>query len=317
MRVAVLRAVGSPLSLEDWPDPTPAGDEVVVRIAGAGVCHTDVHVQDGLLEVPLPLVLGHEIAGVAEPHGPVLVFGSWGDGTCAFCARGDDPLCPAAAEPGLARHGGYAEALVVPSARFLVPLAGLDPVRAAPLADAGVTPYRAVRRAQPWLADGGLAVVLGTGGLGQFAVQYLKRLPAVRVVAVDSSADKRWIARDLGADDVAAPDDELPRARVVVDIVGSNESLAQAARTVERGGLVVQVGESGGRLPFGFAADVPWEATFTTSVWGSLRDLRAVVELAQAGEVRWHVEAVPLDRADEALDRVRRGDVAGRLVLTP
>lgn len=317
MRVAVLRAVGSPLSLEDWPDPTPAGDEVVVRIAGAGVCHTDVHVQDGLLEVPLPLVLGHEIAGVAEPHGPVLVFGSWGDGTCAFCARGDDPLCPAAAEPGLARHGGYAEALVVPSARFLVPLAGLDPVRAAPLADAGVTPYRAVRRAQPWLADGGLAVVLGTGGLGQFAVQYLKRLPAVRVVAVDSSADKRSIARDLGADDVAAPDDELPRARVVVDIVGSDESLAQAARTVERGGLVVQVGEAGGRLPFGFAADVPWEATFTTSVWGSLRDLRAVVELAQAGEVRWHVEAVPLDRADEALDRVRRGDVAGRLVLTP
>jgi D-arabinose 1-dehydrogenase-like Zn-dependent alcohol dehydrogenase len=93
VRVAVLRAVGSPLSLEDWPDPTPAGDEVVVRIAGAGVCHTDVHVQDGLLEVPLPLVLGHEIAGVAEPHGPVLVFGSWGDGTCAFCARGDDPLC--------------------------------------------------------------------------------------------------------------------------------------------------------------------------------------------------------------------------------
>ncbi len=107
------------------------------------------------------------------------------------------------------------------------------------------------------------------------------------------------------------------RARVVVDIVGSDESLAQAARSVERGGLVVQVGEAGGRLPFGFGTDVPWEATFTTSVWGSLRDLRAVVELAQADELRWHVEAVPLDRADEALDRVRQGDVEGRLVLTP
>jgi D-arabinose 1-dehydrogenase-like Zn-dependent alcohol dehydrogenase len=127
-----------PLSHEDGPDPTPAGDEVVVRVGGARVCHTDVHIQEGLLDVPLPLVLGHEIAGVAEGHGPVLVFESWGDGTRAFCARGDDPLRRAAAEPGLARHGGYAEAVIVPSARFLVPLAGLVPVRPAPLADAGV-----------------------------------------------------------------------------------------------------------------------------------------------------------------------------------
>jgi propanol-preferring alcohol dehydrogenase len=101
------------------------------------------------------------------------------------------------------------------------------------------------------------------------------------------------------------------------DIVGSDVSLARAARTVERGGLVVQVGEAGGRVPFGFAADVPWEATFTTSVWGSLRELRAVVELAQAHELCWDVDAVPLEGANAALDRVRRGEVAGRLVLTP
>jgi alcohol dehydrogenase, propanol-preferring len=318
MRVAVLREVGRPLAIEDWPSPVPRGDEVLVRVAGAGVCHTDVHIQDGLMEVPLPLVLGHEIAGTADGYGPVVVGGSWGDGTCPLCRRGDDPLCPAAAEPGLARHGGYAEAVVVPSPRFLVPLTSrLDPVRAAPLADAGVTPYRAVRRATPWLAAGGVAVVLGCGGLGQFGVQYLARLPGVRVVAVDPVPGKRALALDLGADDVAHPDDDLPPARAVIDFVGSDDSLARAARTVERGGLVVMVGEAGGRLSVGTGTDVPWEATFTTSVLGSLQDLREVVALAEAGELGWSVETLPLDRADEALARVRRGDVAGRLVLTP
>jgi alcohol dehydrogenase, propanol-preferring len=286
-------------------------------VAGAGVCRSDVHIQDGSMPVPLPLVLGHEIAGVAEGHGPVVVCGSWSDGTCPLCRRGDDPLCPAAAEPGLARHGGYAEAVLVPSPRFLVPLGALDPVRAAPLADAGVTSYRAVRRARPWLADGGTAVVLGCGGLGQFGVQHLARLPAVRVVAVDPSPAKRDIALELGAHAAAKPGDDLPPARVVIDFVGSDDSLAEAARTVARGGLVVAVGEAGGRLTVGPGTDVPWEATVTTSVWGSLRELREVVDLAQAGQLRWSVETLPLDQADLALDRVRRGDVAGRLVLTP
>jgi alcohol dehydrogenase, propanol-preferring len=315
--VAVLRSVGSPLAIEDWPEPVPRGDEVLVRVAGAGVCRSDVHIQDGAMEVPLPLVLGHEIAGTADGYGPVLVCGSWGDGTCPLCRRGDDPLCPAAAEPVLARHGGYAEAVLVPSPRFLVPLGGLDPVWAAPLADAGVTSYRAVRRAGPWLAEGGTAVVLGCGGLGQFGVQHLARCPGVRVVAVDPSPVKRDLALGLGADSVAEPSDDLPPARVVIDFVGSDASLAQAAQTVERGGLVVAVGEAGGRLAVGPGTDVPWEATVTTSVWGSLRELREVVELAQAGQLRSTVETLPLDQADHALDRVRRGEVAGRLVLTP
>lgn len=317
MRVAVLRSVGSPLSIEDWPEPVPRGDEVLVRVAGAGVCRSDVHIQDGSMEVPLPLVLGHEIAGTADGYGPVVVCGSWGDGTCPLCRRGDDPLCPAAAEPGLARHGGYAEAVLVPSPRFLVPLGGLDPVRAAPLADAGVTSYRAVRRARPWLAEDGTAVVLGCGGLGQFGVQHLARLPGVRVVAVDPSPDKRALALGLGAQAAAEPGDDLPPAQVVIDFVGSDGSLAQAARTVSRGGLVVAVGEAGGRLAVGPGTDVPWEATVTTSVWGSRRELQDVVALAQAGELRSSVETLPLDQADDALDRVRRGDVAGRLVLTP
>ena len=319
MNAAVLQRVGVPLRLEDRPLPQPRGEEVLVRVRGAGVCHSDLHMIDGLIPgLPLPRVLGHEIAGVAEGLGAVLVYASWGDGTCRWCRRGEEQLCARAAEPGWVRDGGYAEALVVPSKRYLLPLGDLDPVRAAPLADAGVTAYRAVRRLQPWLAGDGTAVVLGAGGLGQFAIQFLRHAGDARVVAVDPDQAKRDQARLLGADQTAAAGADLePGAAVaVLDLVGSDATLAEAARLVRPTGVVMVVGEAGGRLPFGFGA-VPNEAHLTTSVWGSYRDLVAVVELARAGTLRWEVEALPLHRVNEALERLRHGRVRGRLVLTP
>jgi propanol-preferring alcohol dehydrogenase len=325
MNAAVLRRVGAPLRLEDRPPPQPRGEEVLVRVRGAGVCHSDLHMIDGLIPgLPLPRVLGHEIAGEADRLGPVLVYASWGDGTCRWCQRGEEQLCARVAEPGWARDGGYAEAVLVPSRRYLLPLGDLDPVRAAPLADAGVTAYRAVRRAQPWLAGGGTVVVLGAGGLGQFAIQFLRRagdqrrVGEARVVAVDPDPAKQDQARRLGADDTASAGGDLEpgAAAAVLDLVGSDVTLAEAARLVRPTGVVMVVGEVGGRLPFGFGA-VPHEAHLTTSVWGSRRDLAAVVELARAGNLRWEVEALPLDRVNEALERLRHGRVQGRLVLTP
>jgi len=319
VNAAVLQRVGVPLRLEDRPLPQPRGEEVLVRVRGAGVCHSDLHMIDGLIPgLPLPRVLGHEIAGVAEGLGAVLVYASWGDGTCRWCRRGEEQLCARAAEPGWVRHGGYAEAVVVPSKRYLLPLGDLDPVRAAPLADAGVTAYRAVRRVLPWLAGGGTAVVLGAGGLGQFAIQFLRHAGDARVVAVDPDQAKRDQARLLGADQTAAAGADLePGAAVaVLDLVGSDATLAEAARLVRPTGVVMVVGEAGGRLPFGFGA-VPNEAHLTTSLWGSYRDLVAVVELARAGTLRWEVEALPLHRVNEALERLRNGRVRGRLVLTP
>jgi len=319
VNAAVLRRVGAPLRLEDRPLPQPRGEEVLVRVRGAGVCHSDLHMIDGLIPgLPLPRVLGHEIAGVAEGLGAVLVYASWGDGTCRWCRRGEEQLCARAAEPGWVRDGGYAEAVVVPSKRYLLPLGDLDPVRAAPLADAGVTAYRAVRRLQPWLAGDGTAVVLGAGGLGQFAIQFLRHAGDARVVAVDPDQAKRDQARLLGADQTAAAGADLePGAAVaVLDLVGSDATLAEAARLVRPTGVVMVVGEAGGRLPFGFGA-VPNEAHLTTSLWGSYRDLVAVVELARAGTLRWEVEALPLHRVNEALERLRHGRVRGRLVLTP
>jgi len=349
MRAAVLRSAGGPLQLEERPEPEPRGEEVLVRVLGAGVCRSDLHMVDGDVPgLPLPRVLGHEIAGEAAGIGPVLVYASWGDRTCWYCRRGEEQLCPAVAEPGWARDGGFAEAVLVPSRRYLLPLGGIDPVRAAPLADAGVTAYRAVRRVSPWLREGGTVVVIGASGLGQFAVQYLTSvrqagrpwvaaggwpdrpaerpgvglgaLPppsaAVRVVAVDPSDAKRRRARRLGAHRAAAPGDELPEAHAVLDFVGSDETLALAGRLVRRTGILMLVGEVGGHLPFRFGA-VPHEAHLTTTVWGSLGDLREVLDLARRGELDWQVEAMPLERANHALERLRRGEVAGRLVLVP
>jgi propanol-preferring alcohol dehydrogenase len=317
MRSAVLREFGRPLALESRPVPSPRGEEVLVRVKGAGVCHTDLHLQAGrFADVVLPIVLGHEIAGEAEGLGDVLVYASWGCGTCPLCAQGEEQLCPRASDAGWGRDGGYAESVLVPSRRYLAPLNGLDPMRAAPLADAGITPYRAVRRARPWLEGGGQAVVIGAGGLGQFAIQYLSRLTPARVLAVDVKPTKLERARRLGAHEVALPSEAQGPARVVLDFVGTSDTLALGTRLVERGGLVMVVGEAGGHLSFGMG-QVPHEAAFTTSIWGSRADLDAVLALALRGEIEWEVETLPLASVNEALDRVRRGDVSGRLVLVP
>lgn len=317
MKAAVLREFGAGLSLEERPRPQPRGDEVVVRVRGAGVCHTDVHLIEGRWPgFVLPRVLGHEIAGEAEGMGEVLVYASWGCGSCAFCRAGQEQLCPRAAEAGWGRDGGYAEYVLVPSPRYLLPLEGLSPARAAPLADAGLTPYRAVQRVRSWLPDGATAVVLGAGGLGQFAIRYLRLLTRARVVAVDLSEPKLERARRLGADEALPPAGLAGPVEVVLDFVGTNESLSLAARSVARAGIVVQVGEAGGCVPFGMGL-VPHEAHFTTSIWGSRSELTAVLELARSGELDWHVETLALAEVNEALERVRRGDVLGRLVVTP
>jgi alcohol dehydrogenase, propanol-preferring len=317
MKAARLHEFGKALALEEVPLPRVEGDEVLVRVHGAGVCHTDLHIAAGSYpDLPLPRVLGHEISGFADGIGDVLVYASWGCGTCPHCREGEEQLCPEAAEAGWLRDGGYAEYVRVPSRRYLLPLQGLDPIRAAPLADAGVTPLRAVRRIASGLAEQDRAVVIGIGGLGQFALQYLRILTRARIVAVDRDPRKLAIARALGCAEAVEPERLELEAAAVLDFVGSDETLTLAARVVRRGGIVAQIGEGGGRLCAGIG-HYPHEAAFTTSIWGSLADLRDTLDLARRGQVRWEVERLPLASVNEALDRLRRGDVRGRLVLTP
>jgi propanol-preferring alcohol dehydrogenase len=253
----------------------------------------------------------------------VLVHGGWGCGECRACAGGEEQLCPTGRSPGFQADGGYSELMLVPHARHLVPLGSLDPVTAAPLADAGVTPYRAVRRAEPWLAAGARVLVVGSGGLGQFALQYLRDGRDLTVAVSERSPARAERATVLGAD-VTLLDPEPDEVRValggapdvVLDFVGSDATLALAADVVAAAGLVVLVGEGGGSLPFGFdRPDV--ESWLTTTAWGSLAELREVVDHASSGRLRWEVEAMDLAEASAAHDRVRSADSPGRIVLTP
>jgi propanol-preferring alcohol dehydrogenase len=331
---------GEPLRLENLPVPEPAGTEVRIRVAGCGVCHTDLHLaRTDRVRVTRPVTLGHEIAGWVDAVGPetgrglararvhvgdaVIVFGGWGCGACRECSAGEEQRCLEGASPGFQLDGGYAEYVLVPHPRHLVPLRDLDPVEAAPLADAGVTPYRAVLRAGPWLNAGARVLLIGMGGLGQFAIQYLRRVRGLTIAVRELDPDKLAIAEELGADlGVLGGDESLVNlglgghADVVFDFVGTDDTLDYAARNVEPGGLVCLVGEAGGRLAFGMERP-PIESYLTAAAWGSLDDLRQVVRLASRGRLRWNVERMPLRKARSAHDRLLAGKVRGRIVLVP
>jgi propanol-preferring alcohol dehydrogenase len=325
MRAVRLQGPGAGLRLADVPVPEPTGSEVRIRVAGCGVCHTDLHIVDGVqARVDFPLILGHEVAGWVDAIGPdaegvsvgdaVLVYGGWGCGACRECASGAEQRCPTGRSPGFQADGGYAEFMVVPHPRHLVPLGSLDAVHAAPLADAGLTPYRAVRRAEPWLRPGARVLVIGAGGLGQFAIQYLRLLPIpdLAVAVSELSPARMERAKELGAEAglIGDPVD------VVMDFVGSDETLALAGGVVAPDGLVMLVGEGGGELRFGFEHPAV-ESWVTTTAWGSVEELREVVRLAQAGRLRWDTDAMPLEDAESAHQRVRDGEASGRIVLVP
>jgi propanol-preferring alcohol dehydrogenase len=344
MRAVRLHAPGEPLSLDQLPLPEPTGTEVRIRVGGAGVCRTDLHIVDGTQNrVELPRTLGHEVAGWIDATGPeaagplrrarlaagdpVVVYGGWGCGACTECSSGNEQRCERSVAPGFQADGGYAEAMLVPHPRHLVALGDLEPARAAPLADAGITPYHAVRRAEPWLVDGARVLVIGAGALGQFALQLLRLLPqhgrGLVVGVRELDPGRLEAAAELGAD-VGLLDVEPALtiaglggpADVVLDFAGSNDSLGHAADVVAPGGVILLVGEAGGHLDFGF--DRPTiEAWVTTVAWGTPADLRDVTRLARRGRLRWEVETMPLTEAAAAHDRLRAGKVAGRIVLVP
>lgn len=332
-----LHSAGDRLRLEEVPIPEPSGTEVRVRVAGCGVCRTDLHIVDGSQpRVEMPLTLGHEVAGWIDAIGPdavrplrkahlrigdaVVVFGGWGCGRCAECLAGEEQRCSEGRSPGFQLDGGYAEFVLAPDPHHLVALGALDPVEAAPLADAGLTPFRAVRRASPWLRPGARVLVVGLGALGQFGLQYLRSSnagPKLQIAVRETEPRRLELALALGADVGVLGDQPLPwLADAIFDFVGSDASLAGAVRDLSPNGLLLVIGEGGGRFELGIDR-IPVEAWVSSIAWGALDELHEVVRRARGRKMRWSVERMPLAEAEEAHRRLRAGEVEGRIVLVP
>ena len=335
-----------PGELRDVPVPEPGPGQVLVKIGGAGACHSDLHIlemkkpADGR-SFKLPLTLGHENAGWVEKLGPgttdfakgdpVIVYGPWGCGLCMNCRKGMENYCERPGGPtpgGLSKYdGGMAQYLLVPSIRFLIPLGSLDPRDAAPLSDAALTSYHAIQRSRHLLGPGSTAVVIGAGGLGQMAIQILRALSsATTIVAVDTAADKLETAKRMGADEGLLSGDKAVKrikdmtreqgAELVLDLVGVNPTLQMAVQMARVLGHITIVGLGGGNLPVNFYSP-PHECSVASPFWGTIPELMEVVSLAHAGKIKMLVEHFPLERAGEAYQLLHDGKIQGRAVITP
>ncbi|MDR1448983.1 MAG: NAD(P)-dependent alcohol dehydrogenase, partial [Propionibacteriaceae bacterium] len=337
--------LGAKPEVVDVPDPVPGPGQVLLKMTAAGLCHSDIAVMDNLAEalgLTLPLTLGHECVGVVVDAGqgarplvtmgePVMVYGPWGCGRCRMCADGYENYCYNAAKlgirpPGLGAPGGAAEYMLVDRARYLIPIGDLNPVEAAPLTDAALTPYHAVKFSQAKLAANSTAIVLGVGGLGHVAVQLLKHLTPATVVAIDVADHALELARRVGADFTvrSGPDAitdvmEITKgagAEAVFDFVGIQSTVDLGAKLTRVRGDWVIVGIGGGVAKVGFGV-VPYECTVSSPYWGTRGDLMDVVSLAQRGLISLHTETYPLEQAPEAYQRLRDGKIVGRAVLIP
>jgi propanol-preferring alcohol dehydrogenase len=331
--------------LREVAEPTAGPGQVVVRIGGAGACHSDLHLlhdfEGGLLPWNPPFTLGHENAGWVEAVGagvqrlevgqPVAVYGPWGCGRCHTCRTGMENYCERGAEigaagGGLGADGGMAPMMLVPSDRLLVPLDSLDPVDAAPLTDAGLTPYHAVKRSLPLLVPGSYAVAIGVGGLGHLGVQILAACSPATVIAVDQKPDALELAAAGGATHTVPAGDgadaeirELTKGKgadVVLDFVGVDATMALAVAVARPMGHVTIVGIGGGSYPVGFFT-VPYEVSLATTYWGSITELMEVIALAERGLLKPHVQRYSLDQSPQAYADLAAGRISGRAVVVP
>lgn len=288
-------------------------------------------------------MLGHENAGWIAELGegvtgwregdPVAVYGPWGCGRCHTCQTSAENYCDNHASlgtmgGGLGSDGGMAEYMLVPSARQLVPLGTLDPVLAAPLSDAALTPYHAIKRALPMLTPEASVVVIGIGGLGHMAVQLLKALTPATLIAGDIDPAKLEHARQLGAEHLVNTRDGDAAAEaiarivgprgvtMVLDLVGAQPTVDLGVRVVGRDSRLTVVGLGGGVVHYG-ANQPPYGCQVTVPYWGSRAELMEVIALAQAGRIHADVETFPLEQAVDVYQRLREGGIKGRAVLVP
>ncbi len=341
MRAVRLHSYHDTLRLDDVPEPTITGPrDVIVRVGGAGVCRTDVHIRDGwfapAVPAELPLTLGHENTGWVHEVGDAVDNVGIGDavichpqsscGLCPACRIGDDMRCERGLRfNGLTRAGGFAELLKTTDRAVLRLPDGLEPAAIAPHADAGLTVMHVVRKAMPLLGPGTRVVVVGIGGLGHIAVQCLRALTAAEVVAVDQDPQALQLATECGAHHAVLADragghvQELTGgagAEAVIDFVGEGDAVASSLAMVRARGTYFLVGYGGElRVPT-FNLVLP-EISVVGNAVGTHDDLRELLLLTAAGAVTLRTRSYPLDAFADAIADLEHGRMHGRGVLVP
>ena len=342
MKAVRLHAFHQQPVIDEVPEPAIKGPlDVIVKIGGAGVCRTDLHIIEGqwdaAMGTPLPYILGHENAGWVHETGSAVTNVAVGDtvilhptptcGLCRACRAGDDMHCTGGSEfPGLSRDGGMAEYLLT-SARACVKLdPATQPQDVAALADAGITAYHAVRKAIPLLYPGSTAVVIGAGGLGHIGIQCLAALTATTIVVVDRNPDALKLAEQLGATHTVVADGTQvdavkdltggAGAHVVLDFVAEQGAEMEGWDMTAPGGSYFVIGY-GGTLEIPTLDIISTERNIIGNIVGTYNDLAELMSLAEAGKVTLHTRTYPLTSAVEAFADLDAGRVRGRAILVP
>lgn len=349
MRAARMYGYKQPLKLEEIDVPDIAPTELLVKVAAAGMCRTDFQLIDGYFHSNLPMEFpatpGHEIAGTVARVGAavpaaagltegdqIVVFGPHGDRSCRQCHGGNEQICNQGHWIGFGPHGGYQEYVPIDYQQAIKVSATLSPVALAPLTDAGLTPYRGLKklRTAGVLQPGATLAVMGVGGLGAYAVQYAKLLGAgATVVAMARSDEKLAMAKENGADHVIntrdRSDDQIRDAveqatgrrevDAVIECVGAEASVRLAFALLATEGAVASVGLVGNRIDIPLFPFVGREFTYFGSFWGNFNDLTEVVALAEAGQIKDSLTEVRFDDVNDHIDALGRGDFVGRAVI--
>jgi D-arabinose 1-dehydrogenase-like Zn-dependent alcohol dehydrogenase len=342
-----LTAYQAPLCETIVDCPAPKGSEVLVRVERCGVCHSDLHMQDGYFALSdgktldvregrtLPFTLGHEIAGVVERAGSdamnakigakVAVYPWIGCGQCAACQAGEENLCSTNRHLGVSVDGGFASHVLVPHPRYLIDYAPLPASFAGALMCSGLTAYSALKRLQAH-AGRGPALLVGLGGVGMMGLAIAKALFREPPIVADIDAGKREAALKAGAAAAFDPADREARRALIkstgggvfaaCDFVGSEKSLAFATGALAKGGKVVVTGLLGGNFPLPVTMFVLKAMTVEGTLTGTLAEANEIIELAKFGKLAsLPIEERPLDTAQSALDDLRAGRVVGRIIL--
>lgn len=350
MRAMQIIEWGKPLEPRDYPDPEPQGEEVLLRVEAAGVCHSDVHIWDGHFDlgdgkqislesrgVHLPFTMGHEIAGEVAALGPqasgvrigdkVVAYPWIGCGECAVCKKGEELLCLNPRTLGTRRAGGYATHVLVPHAKYLLPHDGIAQDLAATYTCSGITAYSALKKTREHVGRDDHLVIIGAGGVGGSAVHIAPAMIDGKIVVADLDPQKRAHARQMGA--VATIDNAAPDAvkqvmqatgggaAAAIDFVGSPATMAFGVSILRKGGKLVMVGLYGGACPISTVLFPFKMMSVEGSYVGTLDDLRELLALVRAGKVPpIPIERRPADQAGAALSDLKTGGkVRGRVVL--